>query len=142
MAIEANKDLSIDFSEWKKNIESKRYSYYDFNKEIVERIAKINDIKSVSNKDIRVLVQALFPQYLECTGLIDYFLLFAVVDGVRIDPPKYYWFNLTSYLNNDKEAKVNRLSDEIKDLYEQNDIEYSEMWKKFFEDECIGDSSV
>ncbi|MEG2274665.1 MAG: hypothetical protein RSC44_04960 [Clostridia bacterium] len=133
LAIEANKDLSIDFSEWKKNIESKRYFYYDFNKEIVERIAKINDIKEVPNKDIRVLVQALFPQYLECNGLFDPFLLFAVVDGVRIDPPRYFFGSLKAYLNNDKEAKVNRLSDEIKDLFEKNNIEYSEMWKEFFE---------
>ena len=138
LAIEANKDLSIDFSEWKKNIESKRYSYYDFNKEIVEKIAKINDIEGVSNGDIRILVQALFPQYLECSGLFDSFLLFAVVDGVRIDPPKYFFGNLKSYLNNDKEAKVNRLSDEIKDLFERNNIEYSEMWKEFFEYECGG----
>ena len=86
--IELNKDLSVDYTEWKKNITSKGYSYYDFSREEVERIAKKN-VKEVSTTEIRTLAQALFPQYLQCSGLFDGFLFFEVIDGVRVDPPKY-----------------------------------------------------
>lgn len=127
-----NRNLSIDYSKWKKNIESKRYSYFDFNHEEIERIAKKN-LQEVSNDEIRLLVQALFPEYLQCSGLFDAFLLFDVVDGERVDPPKYFYGNLRSYLNNDKEAKVNRLCDEIKELFQENEIECSEEWRKWLE---------
>ena len=81
--IELNKDLSVDYTEWKKNITSKGYSYYDFSREEVERIAKKN-VKEVSTTEIRTLAQALFPQYLQCSGLFDGFLFFDVEDGVRV----------------------------------------------------------
>lgn len=97
--IELNKDLSVDYTEWKKNITSKGYSYYDFSREEVERIAKKN-VKEVSGTEIRTLVQALFPQYLQCSGLFDGFLFFEVNNGVRIDPPKYCYATCNSYLDN------------------------------------------
>ena len=129
--IKTNKDLSIDYSEWKKNITSKRYSYYDFDRDKVESIAK-KAVNEVSNDEIRTLVQALFPQYLQCSGFIDAFLFFDVINGVRIDPPKYYYGNCNSYLNNDSAANVNRLIEEIEDLFEQNEIDCSEDWKSYF----------
>lgn len=129
--IVTNKDLSVDYTEWKNNITSKRYSYYDFSREEVERIAKKN-VQEVSNDEIRTLVQALFPQYLQCSGLFDGFLFFDVIDGERVDPPKYFYGTCNSYLNNDDKAKVNRLIEEIEDLFEQNEIDCSEDWKKYF----------
>lgn len=66
--IETNKDLAIDYSEWKKNITSGGYTYFDFSRDEVERIAKKN-VKEVSTVEIRTLAQALFPQYLQCSGL-------------------------------------------------------------------------
>jgi hypothetical protein len=129
--IELNKDLSVDYTEWKKNITSKGYSYYDFSREEVERIAKKN-VKEVSTTEIRTLAQALFPQYLQCSGLFDGFLFFEVIDGVRVDPPKYCYETCNSYLDNDGRAKVNRLIEEIEDMFEQNEIDCSEDWKNYF----------
>lgn len=126
-----NKNLDFDYEGIKANITKRRYGYYDFSKEKVEEIASKN-VEEVGN-DVRILVQALFPEYLLCSGLFDGFLLFNVVDGVRIDPPVYYYCVVNSYLNNDNEAKVNRLADEIKDLFESNGIQYSEGWKEYFE---------
>lgn len=126
-----NKNLDFDYEAIKANITKRRYGYYDFSKEKVEEIAS-KKVEEVGN-DVRVLVQALFPQYLQCSGLFDGFVLFNVVDGVRIDPPVYYYRSCSSYLNNDDKAKVNRLADEIKDLFESNGIQYSEGWKEYFE---------
>lgn len=130
--IELNKDLSIDYTEWKKNITSGgRYCYFDFSREEVERIAKKN-VKEVSTAEIRTLVQALFLQYLQCSGLFDGFLLFEVVNGERIDPPKYCYATCNSYLDNNDKVKANRLIEEIEDLFEQNEIDCSEDWKSYF----------
>lgn len=128
--IQLNKNLDFDFEVFKANITKKRYSYYDFSREKVQEIAS-KDIGQVGD-DVRILVQALFPQYLQCSGLFDGFVFFNVVDGVRIDPPVYCYHSCTSYLNNDDKAKVNRLADEIKDLFESNGIQYSEGWKEYF----------
>lgn len=133
--IKLNKDLSLDFSEYKKKItsaENARYSYFDFSKEAVSTVAS-KEIDNVSNSELRMLAQALFPEYLQCSGLFDGFLFFEIRSNKRVDPPKYYYGVLSSYLNNDKEAKVNRLAEEIKDLFEQNGIAYSESWKQFFD---------
>lgn len=127
-----NKSLTIDYSEWKKNITSKRYDYYDFNKEIVDQIAQKN-IKDVTFADTSILAQALFPQYLLCSGLFDNFILFEVEDGVRVDPPIYCYRNLRSYLNNDNIVKVNRLAFEIEDLFIKNKIVYSDSWREYFD---------
>ncbi len=129
--IETNKDLAIDYSEWKKNITSKRYHYFDFSREEIEKIAKKN-VKEVTPVEIRTLAQALFPQYLQCSGLFDGFLFFDVIDGVRIDPPKYCYATCNSYLNNNDRVKVNRLIDEIEDLFKQNEIDCSDDWKEYF----------
>ncbi len=129
--IETNKDLAIDYSEWKKNITSGGYTYFDFSRDEVERIAKKN-VKEVSTVEIRTLAQALFPQYLQCSGLFDGFLFFDVFCGERIDPPKYCYATCSSYLNNNDRVKVNRLIDEIEDLFEQNEIDCSDDWKSYF----------
>ncbi len=134
-AIETNKDLSIDFSKWKANITKIRYKYFDFDKEKIEAIAKKNSEDDITDDNFRTIIQALFPQYLLCSGFIDSVIIFIVNNGVREDPPKYYYSDLRAYLNNDNEAKVNRLSDEIKDLFEKNEIEYSDLWKDFFSEE-------
>lgn len=134
-AIKLNKDLSIDFSEYKRKIttaENGRYSYFDFSKEAVSEIAS-KEIDNVSVPELRMLAQALFPEYLQCSGLFDGFLFFEIRSNKRVDPPKYYYCFLSSYLNNDNKAKVNRLSEEVKDLFEQNGISYSESWKQFFD---------
>lgn len=128
--IQLNKNLDLDFEIFKANITKKRYDYYDFSREKVQEIAN-KDIGEVGG-DVRILVQALFPQHLQCSGLFDGFILFNVVDGVRIDPPVYWYHSCSSYLNNDNKAKVNRLADEIKDLFESNGIQYSEGWKEYF----------
>lgn len=133
--IQLNKDLSIDFSKYKKEIttaENGRYSYFDFSKEAVSEIAS-KEIDDVSVPELRMLAQALFPEYLQCGGLFDGFLFFEIRQNRRVDPPKYYYCVLSSYLNNDKKAKVNRLSEEVKDLFEKNGISYSESWKQFFD---------
>ena len=106
-------------------------SYFDFSREEVERIAKKN-VKEVSTAEIRTLVQALFPQYLQCSGLFDGFLLFEVVNGERIDPAKYCYATCNSYLDNNDKVKANRLIEEIEDLFEQNEIDCSEDWKSYF----------
>lgn len=129
--IETNRNLEIDFSAWKENITKFRYSYFDFDKEKVSAIAN-KDLKDIEYNEARILVQALFPQYLVCSGIFDRFVLFEVKDGVRIDPPKYYYNTIYSFLNNDKYAAVNYLLDEIKDLFKHNRIAYSESWKKAF----------
>lgn len=126
-----NKNLSIDYSDWKKNITSKRYCYYDFDRSMVENIAKKND-DELTDRDFRVLVQSLFPQYLLCSGLFDSVVLFDVIDGVRIDPSKYCYRNIYSYLNNDNEVKVNRLINEIEELFKLNNIACSDDWTKSF----------
>lgn len=79
------------------------------------------------------IVQALFPNYLVCSGLFDSFLLFEIKDGRRIDPPKYFYNHFASYLNDDKVAKCNKLIDEIMDLFEQNNITCDKSWYEYYE---------
>ncbi len=126
-----NKNLDFDFRKIKENITKKRYCYYDFNKKKVQEIAS-KDLGEVSDGELCILVQALFPKYLVCSGLFDNYVFFDVADGVRIDPPVYFYHFLGSYLNNDREAKVNRLAYEIKDLFESNGIRYSQGWREYF----------
>lgn len=128
-----NKSLAINYAEWKKNITLFGHDYYyDFNQDMVNNVAQKN-IKDVKFEDLCVLAQALFPQYLLCHGLFDNFIFFEVEDGVRVDPPIYCYRNLRSYLNNDNDAKVNRLAFEIKDLFIQNNIVYSDSWREYFD---------
>lgn len=127
-----NKNLSFDFSGYKRMIESANYHYYDFSKQEVIEIAD-KDIFQISNHEIRMLIQALFPEYIQCSGIFNNFIFFEVRANRRLDPPKYYYGDMTSYLNNDDKSKVNRLAEEVKDLFEQNGISYSESWKQFFD---------
>lgn len=129
-----NKELNIN-NQLKEVIitaEKGRYSYFDFNKDVIEKIAQ----KSLAKDDLKVtdcfyLVQALFPQYLVCSGLFDCFLLFEIKNNYRVDPPIYYYHNLSAYLNNNENCKYNRLVDEIIDLFKKNNIKYHEDWDKY-----------
>ena len=130
--IETNRDLTQDFSDSKQKIENARYRYYDYSRDkILEIVSK--DIRAVEDHEIREIVQALFPDYLICSGLFDGILLFEIRNGTRVDPPKYFYRNLSAYLNNDEKSKVNRLKDEIKSMLEQNEIPYHDSWKEYFE---------
>ena len=132
--LKLNKDLTIN-EEYKRVITSAergRYSYYDYSKEKAQEIAK-KDLKDLTYTNAATLVQALFPQYLICSGLFDSFLMFKIKNGVRQDPPKYYYRDLNSFLNNDKGAKLNHLATEIIDLFKTNNIEYNKQWDKFLE---------
>lgn len=129
-----NKNLTIN-EEYKKIITSAekcRYSYFDYSKEKVQEIANknLNDLKYT---DAATLVQALFPQYLICSGLVDSFLMFEIKNGVRQDPPKYCYMHLDSFLNNDKKAKLNNLTSEIIDLFKSNNIKYNKHWDMLLE---------
>ena len=129
--LKLNKDLTIN-EEYKKVIteaERGRYNYFDFSKEKIQEIA-LKDLKDLKYNDAACLVQALYPQYLIGSGLFDGFLMFEIKKGVRVDPPKYCYGNLTSYLNNDKKTKFNYLAAEIIDLFKNNNIEYNQDWHK------------
>lgn len=133
--INLNKDLTLN-EEYKNVItsaEKGRYSYFDYSKEKIEEIAKMN-INDIKWKDTAYLVQALFPQYLIYSGLFDSFLMFEIKNNVRKDPPKYFYRNLISYLNNNKEVKVNYLGDEIINLFEVNNIKYDTSWNILLND--------
>lgn len=129
-----NKELSMDhkLKEVITTAENGRYSYFDFDKESIEKIAQ----KSLAKGDLNItdcfhLVQALFPQYLVCSGLFDCFLLFKIKNNHRVDPPIYYYSDLSAYLNNDKNCKYNHLVDEIIDLFKKNNIKYHEDWDNY-----------
>jgi len=127
--LKLNKDLTIK-EEYKKVIteaERRSYSYFDYTKEKIQEIAS-KDLTELKVKDGFYLVQALYPQYLVCSGLIDNFLIFEIKKGMRVDPPKYYYRNITSYLNNDDKNKFNYLAAEIVDLFKVNNIEYNKLW--------------
>ena len=129
-----NKELVVDekLKEVITTAERGRYSYFDYDKETIEKIAqKSLREDELSMNDCFHLVQALFPQYLVCSGLIDCFLLFEIKNNVRIDPPLYCYANLSAYLNNNKDAKCNRLVEEIIDLFKKNNINYHNDWDDF-----------
>lgn len=132
-----NKNL-IQNNELKETIvkaENGRYSYFDYDVEIVSEIAK-KSIKEVKYKDVRILVQALFPEYLICSGLFDCFLMFRInSDGFRVDPPEYFYADIQSHLNRDSKNGSKRLIEEIIDLFEKNNIKYDDSWKSIIKDE-------
>lgn len=128
-----NKKLEIN-EEAKNIITNARYSYFDYTKEKIQEIANKN-LEDLKHKDACVLVQALFPNYLICGGLFDAFLMFEIEDNKRVDPPKYCYSNLTSYLDNNKKLKFNHLASEIIDLFETNNIQYNEEWHKLIKEE-------
>ena len=127
-----NKSLVVD-EQAKKIIttaENGRYSYYDYNKEIVEKIAHKN-IYDVIWEEFETLVQALFPKHLICSGFMDNYLMFNIENNKRVDPPEFYYNYIGSCLNNNKELKYNNLFLEIMDLFEKNDIVPDDSWKIF-----------
>lgn len=133
-----NKSLEIN-EEYKKIItsaEKGRYSYFDYDRESVQAVAKKN-IKDVKQVDCFILVQALFPEYLICSGLIDCFLMFEIKNNYRVDPPKYYYSTLGSFLNNNKEVQANFLIDEIMDLFDKNNIECDNSWREYHKDTLL-----
>lgn len=130
-----NKELNIN-EDAKKAIttaEGGRYSYFDYDKKTIQKIAE-KRVASLKTYDIRPIIQALFPDYLIGSGLFDAFLMFEIKNGVRIDPPKFYYYNLFSYLNNNKEKKFNKLLNEIEDLFKKNNIAYHESWEELFKE--------
>lgn len=134
-----NKSLVVD--EQAKGIittaENGRYSYYDYNKEIVEKIAHKNT-DDMTWEDFAILAQALFPKHLICSGLFDCFLMFNIENNKRVDLPEFYYGHAGSFLNNNEELKYNNLFLEIMDLFEKNDIVPDDSWitlKKILERE-------
>lgn len=126
-----NKNLEID-EDAKKIIttaEGGRYRYFDYTKEKVQAVASLT-LEELKVEDGFVLVQALFPKYLICNGIFDNFLMFEIKNGKRVDPPKYFCGNLDEYINNDENS--NFLLEEIKDLFEKNEIHYSKDWVDLF----------
>lgn len=135
-ALLLNKKLEMD-EEAKRIIttaEGGRYSYFDYTKEKIQEIA-LKNLDDIERNDADILVQALFPKYLICGGLFDCFLMFEIKKNRRIDPPKYCYCDLTSYLNNDDKLKFNYLAFEIVDLFKANDIQYNEQWNKLLKGE-------
>lgn len=135
-----NLNKSLEINEKYKQIittaERGRYSYFDYDKESVQAVAKKN-IKDVRLVDCFILAQALFPEYLICSGLIDSFLMFEIKNNNRVDPPKYYYSSLASYLNNNKEVQANFLIDEVIDLFDKNDIECDSSWRDYHKETLI-----
>lgn len=125
-----SKTLELPSEDVIENIKGKRYDYFEFSREKIQEIAS-KDIAEINYKDAATLVQALFPNYLICSGLFDSFIMFETRNGIRIDPPKYWYRNLRSYLNNNEELKYNRLIDEMIDLFNQNDIVPHQSWLDF-----------
>lgn len=126
-----NKELIIDENQKKiiTSAEGGRYTYFDFTKEKISEIA-LKSFIDLSVEDACCLVQALFPGYLVCSGLIYTFLIYEIKAGKRVSPPICYFRTLDSYLNNNNEFKFNYLAKEIVDLFEKNNISYREYWKR------------
>lgn len=130
-----NKDLAIDHAEARKKIEEAGYTYFEwFNREGIQAIAWIRDINEIPSSDLYKIVQAIFPEYLICSGLFDGVLLFRIKNGKRVDPPDHYYGGFNSFLDNGKNGKrEHRLRDEIKDLFEKNGIKPSLSWQNYLE---------
>lgn len=133
MEIKINKDLGIDHAAAKRRIEEAGYTYFDwYNREGIQALAWVREIGELSSDDIFIIIQALFPEHLICSGLFDGILLFKVENGNRVDPPEHYYKNLSSFLDNGNNGKQeHRLRDEIKDLFEKNKIKPSISWQNY-----------
>lgn len=129
-----NKNLLVNKEDKKViiNAEGGRYGYFDFSKETIQEIAN-KELKEVKFNEWNSIIQALFPKHLICSGLFDCFLMFNIKNDKRVDPPKYYYRNLSSYLNNDEKSQLNKLNLEIKDLFIKNNIKWDNSWNNFFE---------
>lgn len=127
-----NKSLVVD-EQAKKIIttaENGRFSYWDYNKEIVEKIAH-KKIFDITWKDLATLAQALFPKHLISSDLFHNLLMFNIENNKSVDPPEFYYKHADSFLNNNEELKYNNLFFEIMDLFEKNDIVPDNSWKIF-----------
>lgn len=107
--------------EQQKEIVGNRYTYYAFTKETIEAIASKNVIDLVY-KEGAILVQALYPNNLICSGLFDKFLIFECSHGNRIDPPLVAFYNIDN----------KELCKKIIDFFEAEQIKYHESWDKLY----------
>ena len=125
-----NKKLIINENQKKviTSAERGRYTYFDFSKEKITEIAQ-KPFSELTLLDGFSLVQALFPEYLICSGIFDCFLVFEIKNNKRIDPPKYWFNSFGSYLNN--KTNFNLLCKEIIDLFRKNDISYHYGWDEY-----------
>ena len=78
--------------------EKGRYSYFDYSKETIQDIASKHP-NELTQKTAFTIVQALFPEFLICSGLFDAFLMFEIKDNKRSDPPKFCYDHIHCYLN-------------------------------------------
>ena len=131
-ALTLNKDLQLNkkYKDIIISAENGRYSYFDYSKDVIQNIAN-NNLSDIDWEDCAYLLQALFPQYLICSGLFDSFLMFEIENGKRSDPPKYFYKDLQSFLNNGEgKTQYNYLGNEIIDLFKANGIRYNSEWDK------------
>lgn len=115
-----------------KNVTGKRYDYFHFSNKIVEEIAE-TPIEKFTWGQAAVIMQALFPNNLICSGLFDSFLIFEVENGNRIDPPKFYYRSLSSRVNNCDNKQQLRLIEVMLKLFETNNIKCHESWISYCE---------
>lgn len=129
-----NLEMNKDFKENIISAENGRYTYYDYDLQTIKDIAKVDPTADeFTYNNAATLVQALFPEYLICSGLFDCFVIFKIGNGYRVNPPKYCYRSLDSYLNNNNEKKDNLLIEEIVDLFKQNKIIYNKKWDEALE---------
>lgn len=124
-----NLEMNEDFKKEITSAEGGRYNYFDYDFQTIEKIAKVDPTTDeFTYNNAATLVQALFPEYLICSGLFDCFVIFKIGNGYRVNPPKYCYSNLASYLNNNETKKYNLLIEEIIDLFKKNNIAYNKIW--------------
>lgn len=131
-----NKNLQMnkDFKERIESldpIEGKKYLYYDYDFQLIEKIAKMNPISDdLSYFEEATLVQVLFPEYIIGANESNDFV---IIDPNESGSPKYCYTYIGSYLNNDYSKKYNLLIEEIIDLFKVNNIDYNKKWDKLFD---------
>ena len=117
--------MKILSQEQKQQIIGKRYSYYDYDEKLIRKIAK-KKIYDLTYKEAATLVQAMNPNKLICSGLIDCFLVFECHIGLRVDPPQKAYRNL----------KDKKLIKAIFKFFKDNNIKYHKSWdelKEYFQ---------
>ncbi len=123
-------DLEVK-EENKKHVEAKRYSYCDFSKSQIEKLAQTNTKELNDIRLVNRAVQALFPDKMIAGGLFDSFLVFEIEDGERTGEPIYFFRTLASRVNNSKNREF--LIEMLIDLFKENKIEYHKSWDEVFE---------
>lgn len=132
LVLNKNLKMNDDLKKIITSAENGKYDYFDYSNEIIQKIALINDENDFTVQNLRPIIQALFPKYLICSGLFEPFIMFEIKNNVRVDPPKFHYKTLFDFLNNDDTKQFNKLSDEIRNLFEVNSIRYSSLWEKVF----------